>query len=429
MATPRLFCFCPFMLLLYLSLLLPAPSVQQQNQPPKLNFSDLRALLAIKNSLTNIYSTKHSFFSTWDVTSPDPCSSFSGVTCSLLDPYSLRVTILSLGDSPGLAGSLPSSISNLPELTQLILSPGIVTGSIPPELGRLAKLRVISLPSNRFTGTIPTTISSLKSLHTLDLSHNQLTGSIPPSITELPELKVLILASNSLSGELPRVVTSQLLHLDLKNNMLTGPLPPSMPSSLRYLSLSNNRMWGPLNGLKSLSELTFLDLSMNKLSGPIPGPLFFSPALSLLFLQRNNLSGGLPRKTQGPLISSSPSYGQGSIVDLSHNFLTGELSTVLDGVESLFLNNNRLMGTVPEEYVKGVCRGSIRTLYLQHNYFTGFPLKMGVDVLPDTASLCLSYNCMEPPASGVMTCPANAGDQISRPIAQCSAFNNSSFNG
>ncbi|KAK4279020.1 hypothetical protein QN277_016786 [Acacia crassicarpa] len=417
MAAQRL---CFFGLLLFL---LPSLSLQLS---PKLNFSDLQALLAIKNSLTSIYNTRHSFFSTWDFTSPDPCSSFSGVTCSLSQPpSSLRVTILSLGDSPGLSGSLPAAISGLTELTQLILSPGIVTGSIPPEIGKLTKLRVISLPSNRFTGGIPTTFSSLNSLHTLDLSHNQLTGSVPPGLTLLPELRVLILAFNSISGELPSI-SSQLLHLDLKNNVVAGPLPSSLPASLRYLSLSNNRMWGPLNGLATLTELTFLDLSMNQFSGPIPGPLFFIPTLSSLLLQRNNLSGGIPQTAQGPLIPTSPSYGQGSIVDLSHNSLSGELSTVLDGVESLFLNNNRLMGSVPEEYFKSVSRGSTKTLYLQHNYFTGFP---HFDGLSDAASLCLSYNCMVPPLWGVMTCPASSGGPMSRPTAQCSVFKNGSSKG
>ncbi|KAK7273488.1 hypothetical protein RIF29_14539 [Crotalaria pallida] len=402
----------PFLLLIF------SPQSFQQNQ--NIDPSDLEALLSIKNTLTELSPTSP-FFSTWNLTAPDPCSSFSGVTCSLH-----RVTILSLGIySFKLAGSLPTSISALTELTQLILSPGIVTGSIPPQLGQLTKLRVISLPNNRLTGTIPTSFSSLINLHTLDLSHNQLAGSIPPSLTELPNLKVLILASNSLTGYLPENVSAPLLHLDLKNNQLEGPLPTSMPSSLRYLSLSQNRMWGPLtNGFESLSELVFLDLSMNQLSGPIPAQLFFRPTLSSLFLQRNNLTGGLPRMANN---KESSSYGPGSIVDLSHNFLSGELSTVFDGVESLFLNNNRLIGRVPEEYVKSVCSGSTRTLYLQQNYFTGISLEMGM-VLPDSASLCLAYNCMVPPAS-MMTCPDSAGERLSRPVAQCSVFNRGSDKG
>ncbi|KAI9154267.1 hypothetical protein LWI28_023562 [Acer negundo] len=355
------------------------PSLQYRiDHDQKISAVDLAALASIKATLTDIPGTH--FFSTWDFTSPDPCSTFSGVTCSFN-----RVTILQLGtglsDSPGLAGSLSPSISNLTELTQLLLFPGLVTGPIPPQLARLTSLRVISLTNNRLTGSIPTSFSSLKNLHTLDLSYNQLTGSVPPGLTELPQLKILILASNMISGELARVST-QLLHLDMKKNKLTGPLrSSSLPLSLRYLSLSENMMWGPLNGLLSISELVYLDLSMNQFSGPIPASLF-NPTLSSLFLQRNNLSGVIPSRTLDP--TSSSSYGEGSIVDISHNLLTGQLSTVLAGVESLF------------------------------------PLEAGF-ALPDTASLCLSYNCMVPPIGlKLMACPASAGGLLSRPPSQCS---------
>jgi hypothetical protein len=387
------------------------PSHQNQN---KISLNDLAALAAIKDSLTDIPGSN--FFSTWDFTSPDPCSTFSGITCSLN-----RVTILTLGtglsNTPRLAGFLSPSLSNLTELTQLILYPGIVTGPIPPQLGRLSNLRVLSLTNNRLKGPIPSSLSSLPNLHTLDLSYNQLTGSIPAGLfTELAQLKVMILASNQLSGELPRMVSAEILHLDLKDNKLTGTLPLRLPSTIRYLSASKNMMGGPLNGLQSLSELEFLDLSMNQFSGPIPSSLL-RPTLSSLFLQRNNLSGGVPSPSPPP-----PSmYGEGSIVDLSHNFLTGELSPVLAAVETLFLNNNHLMGRVPEEYVKSVYGGSTKTLYLQHNYITGFPLEAGL-ALPDTLSLCLTYNCMVP-SVGLMGCPASAGGQLSRPRSQCVVFN------
>ncbi|KAK7393793.1 hypothetical protein VNO78_22357 [Psophocarpus tetragonolobus] len=385
-----------------------------------MNQMDLNALLSIKNALTEVSAFKP-FFSTWNLTAADPCSSFSGVTCFLH-----RVSILSLGtDSVQLAGSLPESISSLTELTQLILSPGIVTGPIPPQLGQLTKLRVISLPSNRLTGTIPSTLSSLRNLHTVDLSHNELTGSLPPTLTQLPQLKILILASNSLTATLPTTVSSPLLHLDLKDNQLTGPLPFSLPSSLRYLSLSHNLMWGPLpNGFQTLTHLVFLDLSINRFSGPIPPQLFSLPALSNIFLQRNNFSGGL-RPGPNSNSNSNSKFGPGSIVDLSHNALSGELSGVLEGVETLLLNNNRFLGRVPEVYVKSVCSGTTTTLYLQHNYLTGIPLQDGT-VLPDTASLCFSYNCMVPPPTITITCPATAGADTARPQSQCSVFNHRS---
>ncbi|KAL6976011.1 hypothetical protein U1Q18_024806 [Sarracenia purpurea var. burkii] len=401
----RLLLFLLLLLLLYCR-----PARQQQQISPV----DLAALHQIKDRLTDIAASD--FFSTWNFASPDPCSTFAGVTCS---DDRTRVTTLTLGtgfsNSPGLAGSLSQSLSNLSELTQLILFPGLVTGPIPPELGILNSLRVVSLTKNRLTGPIPAAIFLLPNLHTLDLSYNQLTGQIPPDLSGLTNLKVLILASNRLSGELPHFPTD-LLHLDLKYNGFSGWLPEKMPLSLRYLSASANEMWGPLNGLESLSELVFLDLSMNRFSGPIPFSLF-RPSLSSMLLQRNNLSGGVP-------LSPPSSYGQGSIVDLSHNSLSGELSTVLAGVESLFLNNNRLIGTVPVEYINGVCRGSTKTLYLQHNFISGFPFGSGSD-WPDSVSVCLSYNCMVPPV-GITTCPASAAGPLSRPIYECSVFNNGS---
>lgn len=416
------FCNCnSFLQLLSLILTLHlsiSPTTQQQ-----LAAGDLNALHQIMDTLTDV--KNGGFFSTWNFSSPEnPCSSFAGVTCSVVNDK-LRVTALLLGngfsDSPGLAGTISAiGIYDLTELTQLILYPGIVTGFIPSQLGRrLKNLRVVSLTNNRLTGTIPETISELQNLHTLDLSHNKLTGVIPPTLASaLPELKVLVLAYNNLAGEIPEFSDeSQLIHLDFRNNMLSGTLPATMPATLRYLSLSSNGLWGPLNSLPS-SNLVYLDLSMNKFSGPIPDS-FFSSSLSSMYLQRNNLSGELP-----PPSPFFESYGPASIVDLSHNFLSGDIPNFLESVETLFLNNNHFTGKVPEEYVRNVFAGAMRTLYLQHNYISSFPVENPRDmVLPDGVALCLSYNCMVPPTVGLAACPASAGGAFSRPFRQCSVFN------
>ncbi|KAI3504212.1 hypothetical protein L1887_32757 [Cichorium endivia] len=409
------------LLTLILTLLLSiSPTTQQQ-----LAAVDLNALHQITDTLTDV--KNGGFFSTWNFSSPEnPCSSFAGVTCSVINGQ-LRVTALLLGtglsDSPGLAGTIsPDGIYALSELTQLILYPGIVTGFIPSQLGRrLKNLRVISLTNNRLTGTIPETISELQNLHTLDLSHNKLTGVIPRTLASaLPELKVLVLAYNNLAGNIPDFSEeSQLIHLDLRNNLLSGTLPETMPATLRYLSLSSNGLWGPLNSVSS-SYLVYLDLSMNKFSGPIPDS-FFTSSLSSMYLQRNNLSGEVPPPSPSSFFES---YGPGSTIDLSHNFLSGEIPNFLDSVETLFLNNNHFTGKVPRNYVTNVFTGTTRTLYLQHNYLSSFPLENPRDmVLPDGVALCLSYNCMVPPAVGLTACPASAGGPFSRPFRQCSVFN------
>ncbi|XP_010465817.1 PREDICTED: leucine-rich repeat receptor-like serine/threonine-protein kinase BAM2 isoform X2 [Camelina sativa] len=375
--------------------------------------TDRAALESIRDSLTDMPGS--AFFSSWDFTVPDPCSSFSGLTCS----SSLgRVTGLSLG--PNLSGSLSPSISNLTHLTQLILYPGSVTGPLPPRFDSLPLLRVISLTRNRLTGPIPVSLSSLSSLHTLDLSYNQLSGSLPPFLTTLPQLKVLVLASNHFSNNL-NPVSSPLFHLDLKLNQISGELPPAFPITLRYLSLSGNSMQGTINALEPLTELIYIDLSMNQFTGAIPNSLF-SPTISTMFLQRNNFTS--------IATSIAPALlPQGSIVDLSHNSISGDLPPALAGAEALFLNNNRLTGDIPEEYVKSLINGTTKQLFLQHNYFTRFPWNSGLQ-LPDSVSLCLSYNCMETdPVVGLSTCPIEVAPLLSRPASQCSRFYNHSSTG
>ncbi|KAK9131612.1 hypothetical protein Scep_011140 [Stephania cephalantha] len=409
---------------LLLLLLLFFFSIAYPSHQQRISTVDLSALIAIKSRLADL--PRSNFFSSWTPASPDPCSTFSGVTCALqpsptTGPPLLRVTSLSLGtglaDSPGLIGSLSPALSSLSALTQLILYPGIVSGPIPPQLGSLKSLRVISLTNNRLTGPIPDSLATLPNLHTLDLSHNHLSGSLPPGLTKLPNLKVLVLASNRLSAELPPVST-QLLHLDLKQNGFSGQLP-LLPPSLRYFSVSENLLTGTLDRVVLLPELIYLDLSMNQFVGPVPESLIRC-TLSTLLLQRNNLSGGIPRP------SGAVDYEEGSMVDLSHNLLSGELSPVLAGVEMLFLNNNRLIGIVPAEYVDSVYSGSMKTLYLQHNYFTGFPLRPGA-VFSGSPAVCLSYNCVVPPI-GLATCPVSAGVQLLRPAYQCENLKNGSIN-
>ncbi|XP_057543837.1 LRR receptor-like serine/threonine-protein kinase RGI1 [Amaranthus tricolor] len=406
------------LLFLIFELLICHPTTQQQT--PKLSNIDENVLILIKNSLIDL--PPSTFFSSWNFSSSDPCTAFSGLTCSLTPPSTLRVSTLELGfdrfGTLGLSGSLPQSITRLTELTQLILHPGLVTGPIPSELGRLVNLRVLSLAHNRLSGLIPPSLTRLRSLHTLDLGFNQLSGRILPTLlTELTQLRVLILASNRLTGKLPELTPrSQLLHLDLKSNRLVGPIPPTLPLNLRYISLSQNNLWGPItNGsLESLSQLEYLDISQNLFSGPIPSSLL-RPSLSTVFLHRNNFSGVI----SGNYIE----YPENSIIDFSHNSFSGQIPEALAGAANIYLNSNRFSGPVPDYYVHGLEEGKIKTLYLQHNFLDEFPIRnhLGLVSLPNGVEVCLSYNCMVPP-TGVNACPTSADNNKSRPADQCSVF-------
>uniref|UniRef100_A0ACD5ZWL7 Uncharacterized protein n=1 Tax=Avena sativa TaxID=4498 RepID=A0ACD5ZWL7_AVESA len=390
---------------------------------------DAAALRDVRASLRDLPGSR--FFDSWDDGdgAPTPCT-YAGVVCAPDedDPSGalLRVSVLTLGsglsDSPGLAGTLPASLASLTALTDLVLYPGRVGGSIPADIGSgLRRLRLLSLSGNRLTGQVPDSLAGLPDLHTLDLGNNRLEGAIPSGLLlpSSPSLKVLILANNvGLSGEIPaQFSSSQLFHVDLGRNSITGALPP-LPPTLRYFSVAANSMEGSLDGAfagdgNAPADLAFLDLSMNDFSGPIPPQVFALPSASSLLLSRNNFTG--PLAVPASPASSTPPW---SVVDVSHNAISGEVPEALAAAGSLYVNNNKISGEVPEAVAHSVFAGRMTTFYAQHNFLTGFPVPSRP--LPDSAALCLSYNCMDlPSASAADGCPTIGGPLEARPADQC----------
>ncbi|KAJ3681091.1 hypothetical protein LUZ60_015580 [Juncus effusus] len=365
---------------------------------------DYLTLQSIHQSMSDLPGS--AFFSSWDFTT-DPCITFTGVSCS-----GGRIVSLSLGDpragSPGLAGTLPASLGRLTALTDLSLVPGRVTGTVPLSLFHLPNLRFLALSSNGLTGRLPGFFSP--SLKTLDISSNRLSGFVPAALFHLPGLTTLILSHNRFVGSLPNSVSSPLIHLDLRNNLLSGPIP-TLPSSLHYLSLSSNHLSGHVeSSLSKLINLNYLDLSFNLLSGSIPAILFSFPIGSLQ-LQRNSFTGHL---------SPTSPVKEGALLDLSYNQLTGTIPKELSMAGTIYLNSNRFTGEVPSEFIQRVADGSIRLLYLQHNYLTKLVIGTNV-VVPVSASVCVQDNCMVPPV-GLTACPVRAGRRKTRPAWQCSVW-------
>ncbi|KAL9228108.1 hypothetical protein vseg_003722 [Gypsophila vaccaria] len=365
---------------------------------------DFLALQSIRKSLHDVAGS--TFFSTWDFTS-DPCD-FQGVYCE-----SNKVIALNLGDpragSPGLTGHIDPAIGKLSALTEFTVVPGRIIGKIPETLSQLTNLRFVAISRNYLSGEIPAGFGELRNLHTLDLSYNQLVGTIPYTIVSLSYLTNLILCHNHLTGPLPSPFSSTALsRVDLMHNNLTGFIQPdTLPSSVQYLSLGWNKFSGPVDGLLTkLNRLNYLDLSMNKFTGVIPYEIF-SYGITHVQLQRNQFMGPLQPAQQVNI----------PILDLSYNRLSGHVSPMLATVHNLFLNNNRFIGSVPGEFVDRLSDGTIQTLYLQHNYLTGFRMNQTAEI-PLSSSLCLMYNCMVPPAQSA--CPLKAGFAKTRPTVQCS---------
>lgn len=349
------------------------------------------------------------YFASWDFTG-DPCN-FAGVYCD-----ANKVISLNLGDprasSPGLTGHLDPAIGKLTSLAEFTVVPGRIVGIIPPTFSELKNLRFLGISRNFISGGIPVGLGKLRLLRTLDLSYNQLTGIIPWSVGSLPALTNVILGHNSLSGSVPKFGSQALTRLDLKHNELSGSIGSDfLPPSLQYLSLSNNRLSGPVDRvLSTMIGLNYLDLSQNQFTGNIPGCLFTFP-ISNLYLQRNLFSGSVQPYDEVHI----------PMVDLSFNRLSGQISPLFSTVQTLYLNNNRLMGQVPSTFVNRLLDASMQILYLQHNYLTGIDMNPTVE-LPVQSSLCLQYNCMVLPVQ--TPCPLKAGKQKTRPTGQCIVWNN-----
>ncbi|CAH9129479.1 unnamed protein product [Cuscuta epithymum] len=205
-------------------------------------------------------------------------------------------------NNPALFGSLKGNIGNLRSLRRFVLTGSNVSGEIPVEFRDLLNLEQVALSGNKLTGKVD--FPALKKLRILDLSQNEFSGAVPVNFGNF----------------------SQLLKLDLSHNRFSGEIPES---------------------LRALKELEFLDLSYNKFSkSGVPAFISELPGLKEVYLSGNILGGEIPEiwKDMGGVLG----------IGLSGMGLVGKIPVSmgvhLKSVNYLGLDNNRLEGTVPEEF-------------------------------------------------------------------------------
>ncbi|KAK1625915.1 hypothetical protein QYE76_000230 [Lolium multiflorum] len=135
------------------------------------------------------------------------------------------------------------------------------------------KLKSLDLAFTNLTGTIPSSISQWTNLTQLGLSDNILVGSIPLEIGHLTNLKMLILKANMLHGPVSEehfAGLSRLTYLDLSQNslqiMIRSDWVPSF--SLQVARFARNKM-GPHfpSWLKGQEHVLDLDISGHPIAG------------------------------------------------------------------------------------------------------------------------------------------------------------------
>ncbi|GJN24255.1 hypothetical protein PR202_gb11986 [Eleusine coracana subsp. coracana] len=308
------------------------------------------------------------------------------------------------------SGHLPDVFADLTSLENLAAHSNNLSGPLPPSLSLLSSLRVLDLRNNSLSGPVSlVNFSAMPFLASVDLATNHFNGTLPVTLADCQELKSLSLAKNKLTGQLPEDYSrlASLSMLSLSNNSLhniSGALTvlrgcknlttliltknfdgEELPAdgiagfdAIEVLALGNCALRGRVpDWLTQCKKLEVLDLSWNRLVGTIPQWIGDFEYLSYLDLSNNSLVGEIPksltrlkslvtasaRQSQGIAFTSMPLY-------VKHNrSINGRQYNQLSNFPpSLFLNDNRLNGTIWPEF------GNLRELHvldLSNNSISG----------------------------------------------------------
>ncbi|KAG6470986.1 probably inactive leucine-rich repeat receptor-like protein kinase At5g06940 [Zingiber officinale] len=277
----------------------------------------------------------------------------------------------------GLFGRIPKSLLDLHELEVLDLSQNNLTGIIPLGFGLgLLKLASVDFSQNMLSGSFPTDVCYGKALVELNLQENSFTGPISKIIEKCFSLERLQVQDNKFSEELPSGLWSlpQLKLLRAENNLFIGEMPDvvGVPSQLEQIQIDNNNFTGGISrGLGLIHTMYKFSASFNRFSGNLPGNIFDSPALSIINLSHNSLTGPIPEpRNCRKLVSLSladnslsggipPSLGHLPVLtylDISNNRITGEIPPELQNLKLALFNVsfNKLSGSVPSPLVSGL---------------------------------------------------------------------------
>ena len=186
-----------------------------------------------------------------------------GITCDKYNQViALDLSSLDL-DRP------PLGINFLTGLTNINLAYNAIAGSLPSSWSQLTSLRSLEVQYNLITGTLPSWLYNMSSLEDIKMSYNSLTGSLSSQWGQMSNLRWLDLSQNNFEGSIPSSFGNlkSLQRLYLFNNYLSGNIPSSMSrlkNSLVVMSLKGNELSGKISAdLCPLSDVA-IDTTKNQ---------------------------------------------------------------------------------------------------------------------------------------------------------------------
>nr|KYP63716.1 LRR receptor-like serine/threonine-protein kinase GSO1 [Cajanus cajan] len=274
------------------------------------------------------------------------CCQWNGVTCSMG-----RVIGLDLSEEFIFGGLNNSSLFKLQYLQNLNLAYNDFNSSIPLKFGMLKNLRFLNLSNAGFHGQVPAQISHMTNLTTLDLS------------TSLASQNILKLLKPNIGVFLRNLSNMTELYLDGVRISAEG------------------KEW--CHALSSLQKLRVLSMSSCNISGPIDSSLATLQRLSVVRLNRNNISSSVPE--------FFANFSNLNILDLSSCRLSGRFPKGIFQIQTLGVldisNNQDLHGVLPN-FLQHVV---LHTMNLSNTNFSG-KLPGSISNLKQLSMLDLS-NC------------------------------------
>ncbi|KAJ0240690.1 Protein MALE DISCOVERER 1 [Hirschfeldia incana] len=131
--------------------------------------------------LERVDSDPHGTLANWNVSDDHMCSWF-GVTCVGNKVQMVNLSGCSLG------GTLAPELSQLSELTSLVLSKNNFFGEIPKEFGTIPKLKLLDLRDNKLIGVVPPELHKKLTPENLLLSGNKFAGFMKIKFLRLQSL-------------------------------------------------------------------------------------------------------------------------------------------------------------------------------------------------------------------------------------------------
>ncbi|XP_017250272.1 probable leucine-rich repeat receptor-like serine/threonine-protein kinase At3g14840 isoform X1 [Daucus carota subsp. sativus] len=173
-------------------------------------------------------------------------------------------------DANYLTGQLPLELNHLIHLTDIRLGSNNFTGKLP-DFQSWKQLSKLDIQASGFEGPIPSSISILKNLTELLISNLNGGATEFPQLENMTQLNNLMLRSCNISGEIPKYLSklTNLNKLDLSFNKLKGEIPSNFSAltGLQQMFLTNNSLTGHIpEWMKKISSNGHIDLSYNEFS-------------------------------------------------------------------------------------------------------------------------------------------------------------------